>query len=342
VHVFVTGSSALQIERGRDSLAGRIATLEAGTLSLTEIGLLRGYDLGAPFLPENGLGTLIQKEFWRELVEHGRRLSDARDAVFQWFADRGAYPLVHQNAELPWEILADQLNETVIHRVIQHDLRAGRGGHAHDASLFEEVFRLACRYAGQCPGVPLFVRETQRALSIDIDGPRIHRCLRALADTLLLRLVEPLEFRLKKQRGHPKICLADHGLRASWLQELIPLSPSDLARDPGSTPLAGHLAESVVGATLATINGLDIAHLPEREDQKEIDFVLVIGARRIPIEVKYHRRIDPLRDTEGLRQFIEKSVNNAPFGLLITQTDGEPLDDPRLVRLPLATFLLLR
>jgi hypothetical protein len=70
--------------------------------------------------------------------------------------------------------------------------------------------------------------------------------------------------------------------------------------------------------------------------------VLTIGTRRIPLEVKYQRRIDPLADTEGLRAFIERRVNNAPFGLLVTQTDTDAVIDPRIVALPLSSLLLLR
>lgn len=170
----------------------------------------------------------------------------------------------------------------------------------------------------------------------------MNQYLRALSDTLLLRLIDPLEIRLKRRRGNAKICLADHGLRASWLQEIIPLDPDALAREPHLTTLAGHIAESVVGASLSTVAGLDIAYLPERSGEPEVDFVLTVGTRRIPIEVKYQRRIDPLRDTEGLRTFLEKSVNNALFGVLVTQTDIVPLDDPRIIVLPLPSLLLLR
>ena len=73
----------------------------------------------------------------------------------------------------------------------------------------------------------------------------------------------------------------------------------------------------------------------------EIDFVLTLGTVRIPLEVKYQRRIDPLRDTEGMRTFMEKAVNNAPFGLLITQSPVT-LADPRIIPVPLSTLLLLR
>jgi predicted AAA+ superfamily ATPase len=109
-----------------------------------------------------------------------------------------------------------------------------------------------------------------------------------------------------------------------------------------STTQAGHLAESVVGTLLCSVPGLDVAHVPERPDEPEIDFVLTLGTVRIPLEVKYQRRLDPWRDTEALRTFVERSANRAPFGLLVTQLDDTPVDDPRIVALPLSSLLLLR
>ncbi|MCA1850991.1 MAG: hypothetical protein LC647_00940 [Beggiatoa sp.] len=51
VRMVVTGSSALRIEAGRDSLAGRITTIEMGPLLLREIGQLRDFGEIPPFLP---------------------------------------------------------------------------------------------------------------------------------------------------------------------------------------------------------------------------------------------------------------------------------------------------
>ena len=48
------------------------------------------------------------------------------------------------------------------------------------------------------------------------------------------------------------------------------------------------------------------------------------------------------RDTEGLRSFIENAVDNSPFDLLVTQTDNQPVPDPRIVTLPLSSLKLLR
>ena len=97
-----------------------------------------------------------------------------------------------------------------------------------------------------------------------------------------------------------------------------------------------------LGATLATIPGLDIAHLPEKVGDPEVDFVLTIGTRRIPVEVKHQSRIEAQNDTEGLRTFLEKTANNAAFGLLVTQVEADTVLDPRIVALPLSSFMLLR
>jgi predicted AAA+ superfamily ATPase len=347
VQIVATGSSAMRIEAGRDSLAGRITTLEAGTLSLTEIARFRGLDLGLPFLAgaaQNGTPALAKIDFWRDLRAHGIANRSIRDQIFELFAERGGYPLAHLRAELPWSELVEPLNETVIARMLRHDLQVGPSQEKLDATVLETVFRLACRYAGQTPSAVLLSREVQSSLGIEIGPQEILDYLRYLGDTLLVRRVPALELRLKKERRHDKICLADHSLRASWLAELIPMTPAGLAENPHLAPLAGHLAESIVGAALATVRALDLAHRPARGEAEEIDFVLSIGLKRLPMEVKYQHRIHPERHTKALRAFLDDEKNQAPFGLLITQSDlpDDALDDPRIVALPLSSLLLVR
>jgi len=341
VKVLVTGSSALRIEAGRDSLAGRVTQVELGTLLLREIAGLRFGEGLKPFLPENGLEPLLRQNFWQELQAHGLKNRAVRDESFRAFSERGGYPIVHAHPQTPWPEIADQLNETVIQRAIQHDLRMGKKGVRRDQRLLEEVYRLACRYAGQSPGQGVFVQEIKQALAGNVGWGRILNYLKFLDGALLLKLVPPLELRLKRRKGNSKICLCDHGLRASWLQEVIPLEKEALAASTLSD-LAGHIAESVTGFFLAGLPHLDIGHFPARGIEPETDFVLTIGERRIPLEVKYQRRIDPHRDTLGLRSFIEKTVYNAPFGILVTLCDGVEIPDPRIVPVSLPSLLLLR
>lgn len=341
VRVFVTGSSALRVEAGRDSLAGRVSTIDMGPLLLREIADLRGYGAIPAFLGDNGLGPLRRKQTWVELARFACQHGEARRLAFQAFSERGAYPVAQVRVDLPWEQIADFLNETVVQRAIRHDLRLGPRGQKRDEHLLEEVFRLVCRYAGQSPGPALYLEEIRRTLNANIGWQRILAYLKFLDGTLLVRLIEPLELRLKRRRGSAKLCLCDHALRAAWLQEVVPLAPEHLEASPHLAELAGHLAESTAGYFLRSIRGLDVAHFPQRAAEPEVDYILTLGEQRIPLEVKYRRTID-YRDTFGLRSFLEKVHYHAPFGILVTLDDPAPVDDPRIVCLPLSALLLLK
>lgn len=342
VRVLATGSSSLRIEAGRDSLAGRITTLDVGPLLLREIAAMRYGDPGPPGWPGIRLDALASMDFWRDAASQGRRDAGLRDRAFAAFSARGAYPVAHAREEVPWEEIADHLNETVIKRAIQHDLRLGPRGQQRDERLLEEVFRVCCRYAGQAPGSSAFVPQVRRALAEDTTWVKVLNYLRYLDDTLLIRLIPPLELRLKRQASPSKVALCDHALRASWLQETIPIDPEALAADPHLSDMAGHIAESALGYFFATLPNVDVAWYPERPQEPEVDFVLTVGARRIPVEVKYRRRVRPHEDTEGLRAFLEKTVYNAPFGLLVTLEDDVAVSDPRIIPISLSSLLWLR
>lgn len=342
VRVLLAGSSALRIEYGQDSLAGRISTLELNTLLLREIAELRGWNTPTPLLGFNGLSALREHDFWKSLHQRGLEFHQVRKAAFKAFSERGGYPMAQVRTDRPWEEVADQLNRDIIQRVIQHDLRIGERGRKRNASLLEELFRLCCRYAGQAPSQALFINELRSALFANVGTQQILAYLRFLNNTLLIRLVQPLELRIKKRKGQPKLCLCDHSLRASWLQEIIPITPEGLRSSPHLSDLSGHIAESIVGYFLGSIPGLDLAWFPPRAAELEVDFVITIGEYRIPLEVKYQQHIDGHRDTMGLRAFIEKTVNNAHFGVLVTLTDNVTILDPRIVALPLSSLLLMR
>ena len=342
VRVMVTGSSALRIAMGRDSLAGRIHSLEVGPLRLAEIAALRGFGELKPMQRENGWQDWLRREFWQELTVHARSQSATLAQAFSAFSERGAYPLAQVHAGVSWQDIAEQLKETVVKRVIEHDLRVGERGRKRDRQLLEEVFRMGCRYIGQSPNPATLATEAQRTLGANIGPQRIRHYLDFLDSSLLLRTIEPLEIRLKKKHGYSKLCLCDHAIRAAWLSEVVPLDTVALDRTPHLHDLAGRIAESTVGYFFASMGGLSVAHLPERGGEPEVDFVLTIGEKRIPVEVKYRRVIDPLADTVGLRTFLEKAVNNAPFALLIARDDTPAVADPRILTLPLSALLIVR
>ena len=90
---------------------------------------------------------------------------------------------------------------------------------------------------------------------------------------------------LSRPRDAVKICLADHALRASWLQEMVPRVPEALATSPELAKQASHLAKNVVDATASVIRNLDTDRMPARtrEPESELDFVFRVGDQQIPM-----------------------------------------------------------
>ncbi|MCL4514684.1 MAG: DUF3153 domain-containing protein [Firmicutes bacterium] len=85
VRVLITGSSSLRIEAGRDSLAGRIATLEMGPLLLREIAGLRFGFSDSPIWGDNNLDNLLRPDFW-----HAAKEAAMHDAGVRWDAFQGS------------------------------------------------------------------------------------------------------------------------------------------------------------------------------------------------------------------------------------------------------------
>ena len=343
VKVVATGSSALRIERGGHRMAGRMSTVEAGTLSLTEIAEFQGMAPLEHFPIEESFGQFRRLEFWQELTERGRRNAAGRDEAFRLYSERGGYPLAHDPRQPPadWPALAHRLNEGVIRPVLQHDLLIGPHGQDRDAALLETTFGIACRYAGRTTSVSELAQEVSHSSGEDADLEEVADYLQTLADTALIRLLPWPVLNPNRPRDAIKLCLADHTLRASWLQERVSLAPDAVGAGPEITTLAGHIAQSVLGDTASVISGLDIDRVPTPPREPDLDFVLEVGDQQIPVQVNYRRSIDPVRDTRGIKAFVEKPAKRAPFGLLITRADGPAIDDPRIVAMPLSTFMLL-
>lgn len=95
VKCLVAGSSSLRIEAGRDSLAGRITSIEIGALLLREIAGLRFAEHLESALPLNGLDALQDKGFWIDLRERGMSLKSVRDRAFYALKSSIVRALIH-------------------------------------------------------------------------------------------------------------------------------------------------------------------------------------------------------------------------------------------------------
>ena len=337
----VTGSSALRIAGGQDSLAGRASVVQMGPLRLHEIAGMRQLGTLPPFRRDAQIEVWTDRAFWLDLLRHARQYQRVLKKSFDAFSELGGYPICHNGAEQRLN-LSRRIVDTVIDRTFLHDLKAGPQGRRRDRGVLEETFKLICRYAGQ-PVSPRRIREEiAQVLGAGVRQKLVSDAIRFLASALLVHEIPPLEVLTKKQSHPCKLCLCDHFVREAWLQERIPIAPRELARaNQAVSTIAGHIVESIIGCYLEGIQGLEVSWFPPRHGEPEIDFVLTIGMQRIPIEVKYRRGAVKPSDIEGIRSFCSQQKYNAPFGLLVTQEFAGVMDNT-IIAIPAYVLLTVQ
>lgn len=341
----ITGSSSLRILRGQDSLAGRLSVIELGPLRLSEVAGVRKLGELSPIRDARVLENWTARRFWLDLCSTRRRRTSVLNKAFEHFSEVGGYPICHKSPRADRSELARNIAFTVVNRTIEHDEAVDPSGRVWDKDVLRETFRLVCRYAGMPVKPDRICGEVNQVLRSRVTNKEVAHAIQFLVDAMLVHRVEPLEAVRKKPRNGAKLCLCDHFVRQAWLQETVPISPKQLA---GAThavsTLAGHIIESVIGYYLKGIPGLEVAWLPARMNktreivEPEVDYVLTIGLRRIPVEIKYTRGKPTKPDLAGLESFCSKEKYNAQFGLVITQKIAGPLSD-NVIAVPAAAFL---
>ncbi|OYV74327.1 MAG: hypothetical protein B7Z74_02480, partial [Deltaproteobacteria bacterium 21-66-5] len=202
----ITGSSALRIASGRDSLAGRISMIELGPLRLGEIAGVRRLGTLPPFHPTGEIEAWTKKDFWLDLARYADRHGKILRRAFDAFCQFGGYPRGHQPGATRSE-LAGSVIDLVVKRTLGHDLRAGVGGRTRDRSIVEETFRRVCRYAGQAVRPKFISDEVAQVLGAGVREQAVRDAIAFLADAMLVHEVQPLEALTKRQSHPPKLCL---------------------------------------------------------------------------------------------------------------------------------------
>ncbi|MGW8255847.1 MAG: ATP-binding protein [Thermoguttaceae bacterium] len=333
--VLATGSSSLRIKRDYNCLAGRVRHINLGPLYISEICGVRGLCPSANLFEGGDKKRWIDKEFWFEMLAKGEKHQLLINKAFDYFSRFGGFPICHDRYADNESQYADLLMDSIVNPI--EILTASR---TLDKRILAETFKLVCRYPGQYIEVKKIINEINRIYDdANVRKVDIQASLQYLADSMLISLVPSLEIGKKRQSAGEKICLCDHFIRQACLQEVVPISPRLLedAHESVST-LAGQIIESIIGYNLKTISDLEIAWFPARRTEPEIDYVLTMGLKRLPIEVKYRRGKPKNGDLAGIKKFCSQEKYNAEFGLVITQEYAGAIGN-NVIAIPASIFL---
>ncbi|MDR2761435.1 MAG: AAA family ATPase, partial [Planctomycetaceae bacterium] len=345
-HVFVTGSSAIRIFAGRESLAGRAYWNEINTLGLSEICRFRKLGNLPPY--KTGSINLVDfrnKKFW---IDFKNWYVDEQllDKVYKTFCEFGGYPYCHTSNNTLHEMTNEYIIGTVVARTIDQDLKVNFDSEYKNKSasltstLLTKAFKTLCKYSGMIIGVDKLRKEFHANFSESLTDKQIQLILDFFDNSMLIKVIYSFEHHLKRAKTEKKFCLCDHSIRKALLNEYV-----DLYGKSATSNIAGYIAEGIVGTFLSSIENVELSYLRDgnsrNENGREIDYILEVGDGHIPIEVKYREHPDL---NTGIDTFIKNPANNATFGLVITKNEV-PIDyfkNENIIPISLKKLLLLK
>jgi predicted AAA+ superfamily ATPase len=307
----ITGSSSPELLAAiSESLAGRIALIEMGPLSIAE-----AYEL-----PPSPFYRLIEdRESIDAFATLAPRLSLSQIGDY-WM--NGGYPE-------PWLKNSARFRKLWMQNYLQTYL--DRDLPRLFPALDRQKFRLFVQMLAQLSGSIINYSEVARALGVS--QPTARDYFQIAHGTFLWRHLPAYERDATKRIvKHPKGYLRDSGL----LHYLLHLRDRD---DLMAHPRMGQSWESLVIETL--LRGLAAAGIDTQAYHyrtgagAEIDLVLEGEFGVIPIEIKHTQHGDA-RSLRALRDFVAE--RNCRYGLVINNDEAPRLLDDKLISLPFAAL----
>lgn len=191
-----------------------------------------------------------------------------------------------------------------------------------------EIFHQFLRYAFARTGEEYNLEEL--ASLIHTTRVTLTEALPLLLQTELIRKVERFTGKPVRLRStHAKLYAADPML----MQAITKISTSLEGEE------RGRIAETLAHNTIMLFPGIsDISYYREPRGDQEIDFILRVGSKTVPIEVTYQKQADE-KHVDAIKNFLTTNGKPDSFGILVTR-DSFNINRP-IIKIPLSFFLLM-
>ena len=305
----LTGSSSPDLLReASDSLAGRIAIVEVGTLKINEIAQL-------PLPP---FYRLLERELSRETLREIRALECPVPDVLPCFL-RGGYPEPALSAD---DFAYGAWMESYFRTYVDRDIR--KLFPRLDAIRYRRFVRMLFSLSGTV------INKAQLGRSVDVSEVTVRDYLEIADKTFFWRLIPSyLDARAGSVLKSPKGLVRDSGIN-HYLAGID--SREKLLRAPQvGQNFESFLIEEIVKGVQATgVTRWDYYHFRTRNGA-EVDLVLEGSFGLLPIEIKFGRRTG-LKQLDGLRRFIAR--HDLPFGIVVNNGDHVEMLSDTIVQIP--------
>ena len=305
----LTGSSSPDLlQQASDSLAGRIAIVEVGTLKMNEIQQQP--------LPE--FYDLFENELVIESLNHLKKLTCPVDDVISFFL-RGGYPEpVLATDDYVYNVWMENYYRTYINRDIKKLFPR------LDAIRYRRFISMLSSLSGT------IINKAQLGRSVDVSEVTIRDYLDIADKTFYWRTLPSYENSSSKSIVKmPKGIIRDSGINHY-------LTGIDSREKLLRSPQVGHNFESFIieeiikGIHATNVTRWDYFYF-RTKNGAEIDLVLEGSFGLLPIEIKLGQQVT-LRQLTALQQFIER--NHLPFGLIINNSNEVRMLNEKIIQIP--------
>lgn len=317
--IIFTGSASPLIHQGQESGVGRWHTLQISTLSFYEYLKIKEIKLPSlPLIPSlEHLFTCPENEFYK--------MKDAASALIGHFHEyliRGGFP---QTALIESITQAQKLlREDIIEKVLKRDMTALFG--VRRILELEQMFIFLCMHDGGMQDVKSISKD------LGIAKQTVQHFIDLFESTHLIYKLPPYGYGKEVLRGKHKLYLSDPSIAPAVLMKGKSILEDPLALSHCvETAIMGHLWAHCISKQARFSYW-------RNQKEKEVDLIVEMGTKLIPIEVKYKSQNAQARDLKGLIDFCHQK-KSIQYGYIITKSpqDMGILQD-RYMRIPAALF----
>lgn len=339
IKFIISGSASSKIiQKGRESLAGRISEKHLYPMHFEEfLGLTKSRET-KPILEKSGVSTLKEYNFlysikgpyqelkyYKSFESFGRRILEKKEEVaarhqlgasfLHKYIEKGGFPGVYDK-EI--DLAYRYLNQDVLDRVISQDIP--QIAQVRDPRLLQSLLLTVAQRSGSIFSYRNLAGES------GVRSETIRNYLTYLSSAFLIG--ELWQFRkaeMARFKANKKIYIGDIGLRHALLKySMTKIFDKEELGITAETLVFNHLQDS----------GLNVSFW--RKDDFEVDFVLDYFGFVIPIEVKFRKNPEK-DDFKGIDRFMGKyKVKGA---IVVTESLFDYQDG--IVSIPLWLFLLI-
>ncbi len=302
--IFVSGSSSLELNRNKETLAGRILTFHMPVLSFSEFARY--------FKLEN---RISEKNLFREYDLKFAGKKEKYLELFEKYLTKGAFPeLLNIGDE---EFIKKYIKESVIEKTV---IDISKTAKEDEKVVYELVRLLANSNARTFEIISL-------SNTLKINRNLVSKYITLLEKSFLIKVAYNFTASVAKQVRSGKKQYSAH---SSIVMALL-----DYPFDAVKTEIAGHLAEAVIASSL------EKAAFWRTPQKDEVDIIIKRKKEIIPIEVKYKSKITD-DDFRSIIKFCGEF--RLERGIIVTKNllEKRNMDKMEFLLIPAWLFLLLQ